>query len=157
MPRAAPARRASPAPRAWSTGPGIPSAARACRPGTRRTGCPASPRSPGPDRLLRSPGIPAPRTAAWPNRGPVQARTLSDAAYREEYTNDRSKTIRDPEALAVRQTALFRRLLFVDGTHTSPGLGWPDTADEGQEPRVGILVGRARGGRALAIPDHDDS
>jgi uncharacterized protein (DUF1330 family) len=32
------------------------------------------------------------------------------------------------EALAVRQTALDRRLLFVDGAHTSPGLGWPDTA-----------------------------
>jgi uncharacterized protein (DUF1330 family) len=35
------------------------------------------------------------------------------------------------EALAVRQTALDRRLLFVDGTHTSPGLGWPQTG-EGQ-------------------------
>jgi len=32
------------------------------------------------------------------------------------------------EALAVRQTALDRRLLFVDGAHISPGLGWPDTA-----------------------------
>ena len=31
------------------------------------------------------------------------------------------------EALAVRQTALDRRLLFVDGAHISPGLGWPDT------------------------------
>jgi uncharacterized protein (DUF1330 family) len=35
------------------------------------------------------------------------------------------------EALAVRQTALDRRLLFVDGAHTAPGLGWPDTG-EGQ-------------------------
>jgi hypothetical protein len=34
------------------------------------------------------------------------------------------------EALAVRQTALDRRLLFVDGTHISPGLGWPDTVEE---------------------------
>ena len=34
------------------------------------------------------------------------------------------------EALAVRRTALDRRLLFVDGAHTSPGLGWPDTAKE---------------------------
>src|SRR6201995_1378292 len=34
------------------------------------------------------------------------------------------------EALAVRQTALDRRLLFVDGAHISPGLGWPDTAEE---------------------------
>jgi len=33
------------------------------------------------------------------------------------------------EALAVRQTALDRRLLFVDGTHTSPGLGWPQTGE----------------------------
>ena len=32
------------------------------------------------------------------------------------------------EALAVRQTALDRRLLFVDGAHISPGLGWPDSA-----------------------------
>src|ERR1700749_3349044 len=32
------------------------------------------------------------------------------------------------EALAVRQTALARRLLFVDGAHISPGLGWPDTS-----------------------------
>ena len=31
------------------------------------------------------------------------------------------------EARAVRQTALDRRLLFVDGAHISPGLGWPDT------------------------------
>jgi uncharacterized protein (DUF1330 family) len=40
------------------------------------------------------------------------------------------------EALAVRQTALNRRLLFVDGAHTAPGLGWPDTG-EGQpsQPR----------------------
>jgi len=30
------------------------------------------------------------------------------------------------EALAVRQAALDRRLLFVDGAHISPGLGWPD-------------------------------
>jgi uncharacterized protein (DUF1330 family) len=29
------------------------------------------------------------------------------------------------EALAVRQKALNRRLLFVDGAHTTPGLGWP--------------------------------
>jgi uncharacterized protein (DUF1330 family) len=29
------------------------------------------------------------------------------------------------EALAVRQTALNRRLIFVDGAHTTPGLGWP--------------------------------
>jgi len=35
------------------------------------------------------------------------------------------------EALAIRQTALDRRLLFVDGAHTAPGLGWPDTG-EGQ-------------------------
>ena len=35
------------------------------------------------------------------------------------------------EALAVRQTALDRRLLFVDGAPTAPGLGWPDTG-EGQ-------------------------
>jgi len=35
------------------------------------------------------------------------------------------------EALAVRQTAMDRRLLFVDGAHTAPGLGWPDTG-EGQ-------------------------
>jgi len=35
------------------------------------------------------------------------------------------------EALAVRQAALDRRLLFVDGAHTAPGLGWPDTG-EGQ-------------------------
>ena len=34
------------------------------------------------------------------------------------------------EALAVRQTALDRRLLFVDGARISPGLGWPDTAEE---------------------------
>ena len=34
------------------------------------------------------------------------------------------------EALAVRQTALDRRLLFVDGAHISPGLGWPDTAED---------------------------
>ncbi|HEX3195224.1 MAG TPA: DUF1330 domain-containing protein, partial [Streptosporangiaceae bacterium] len=34
------------------------------------------------------------------------------------------------EALAVRQTALDRRLLFVDGTHISPGLGWPDTTED---------------------------
>ena len=34
------------------------------------------------------------------------------------------------EALAVRQTALDRRLLFVDGAHISPGLGWPDTVEE---------------------------
>ena len=33
------------------------------------------------------------------------------------------------EALAVRQTALDRRLLFVDGAHISPGLGWPGTAE----------------------------
>ena len=32
------------------------------------------------------------------------------------------------EALAVRQTAVDRRLLFVDGAHISPGLGWPDSA-----------------------------
>jgi len=47
--------------------------------------------------------------------------------------NDRSKTTKDPEALTVRQTALDRRLLFVDGTYTSPGLGWPDTV-EGLHP-----------------------
>ena len=35
------------------------------------------------------------------------------------------------EALAIRQTALDRRLLFVDGAPTAPGLGWPDTG-EGQ-------------------------
>jgi uncharacterized protein (DUF1330 family) len=35
------------------------------------------------------------------------------------------------EALAVRQAALNRRLLFVDGAHTAPCLGWPDTG-EGQ-------------------------
>jgi len=46
------------------------------------------------------------------------------------------------EALAVRQTALDRRLLFVDGAHTAPGLGWPDTGEgqtgEGQprQPRA---------------------
>ena len=43
------------------------------------------------------------------------------------------------EALAVRQTALDRRLLFVDGAPTSPGLGWPDTAEEraeGDDPRL---------------------
>ena len=34
------------------------------------------------------------------------------------------------EALAVRQTALDRRLLFVDGAHISPGLGWPDTTED---------------------------
>lgn len=34
------------------------------------------------------------------------------------------------EALAVRQTALDRRLLFVDGAHISPGLGWPDAAED---------------------------
>jgi uncharacterized protein (DUF1330 family) len=28
-------------------------------------------------------------------------------------------------ALAIRQTALDRRLIFVDGAHTTPGLGWP--------------------------------
>jgi uncharacterized protein (DUF1330 family) len=41
------------------------------------------------------------------------------------------------EALAVRQTALDRRLLFVDGAPTAPGLGWPDTG-EGQpsQPRA---------------------
>ena len=41
------------------------------------------------------------------------------------------------EAMAVRQTALDRRLLFVDGAHTAPGLGWPDTG-EGQprQPRA---------------------
>jgi uncharacterized protein (DUF1330 family) len=30
------------------------------------------------------------------------------------------------EALAIRQTALDRRLLFVDGVRQSPGLGWPE-------------------------------
>ena len=30
------------------------------------------------------------------------------------------------EALAVRQTALDRRLLFVDGENLSSGLGWPE-------------------------------
>ena len=43
------------------------------------------------------------------------------------------------EALALRQTALDRRLLFVDGAPTSPGLGWPDTAEEraeGDDPRL---------------------
>jgi uncharacterized protein (DUF1330 family) len=34
------------------------------------------------------------------------------------------------EALAVRQTALDRRLLFVDGAHISPGLGWPASAED---------------------------
>jgi len=34
------------------------------------------------------------------------------------------------EALAARQAALDRRLLFVDGSHISPGLGWPDTVEE---------------------------
>src|ERR1700748_1183683 len=39
------------------------------------------------------------------------------------------------EALAVRQTALDRRLLFVDGAHIFPGLGWPDTAaDRATQP-----------------------
>ncbi len=33
------------------------------------------------------------------------------------------------EALTVRQTAMNRRLLFVDGAHTAPGLGWPDTGE----------------------------
>lgn len=33
------------------------------------------------------------------------------------------------EALAVRQTALDRRLLFIDGAHISPGHGWPATAE----------------------------
>src|SRR6185312_9845385 len=61
---------------------------------TPHTGCPASPRSPGPGRPLTSPGTPAPRTAAWPNRGPVQARTRAAAAYRGRYMNDRSKTTR---------------------------------------------------------------
>jgi uncharacterized protein (DUF1330 family) len=36
-------------------------------------------------------------------------------------------------ALAVRQTALNRRLIFADGAHTTPGLGWPE---DGEVPRV---------------------
>ena len=40
------------------------------------------------------------------------------------------------EALAVRQTALNRRLLFVDGAHISPGLGWPDTVEDPQPDRA---------------------
>ena len=40
------------------------------------------------------------------------------------------------EALAVRQTALARRLLFVDGAHIAPGLGWPDTGKgQPRQPR----------------------
>ena len=39
------------------------------------------------------------------------------------------------EALAVRQTALDRRLLFVDGAHISPGLGWPDSLENQHELR----------------------
>jgi uncharacterized protein (DUF1330 family) len=46
------------------------------------------------------------------------------------------------EALAVRQTALDRRLLFVDGAHTTPGLGWPDTG-EGQ-PRQPAMSSPAK-------------
>jgi len=34
------------------------------------------------------------------------------------------------EALAVRQTALNRRLIFVDGAHTTPGLGWPEVDED---------------------------
>ena len=34
------------------------------------------------------------------------------------------------EALAIRQTALDRRLLFVDGTHHAPGLGWPEGGED---------------------------
>jgi len=34
------------------------------------------------------------------------------------------------EALALRQTALDRRLLFVDGGHQSPGLGWPESGED---------------------------
>ena len=41
------------------------------------------------------------------------------------------------EALAVRQTALDRRLIFVDGAHISPGLGWPDGAEDQQDPAAG--------------------
>jgi len=33
------------------------------------------------------------------------------------------------EALAVHQTALNRRLIIVDGAHTTPGLGWPEDED----------------------------
>ena len=34
------------------------------------------------------------------------------------------------EALAIRRTALDRRLLFVDGGHQSPGLGWPESGED---------------------------
>ncbi len=34
------------------------------------------------------------------------------------------------EALAVRQTALDRRLLFVDGENLSSGLGWPEGGED---------------------------
>ena len=42
------------------------------------------------------------------------------------------------EALAVRQTALDRRLLFVDGENLSSGLGWPEG---GEDRRVGKTCG----------------
>ena len=41
------------------------------------------------------------------------------------------------EALAVRQTALDRRLIFVDGAHISPGLGWPDSAEDRHDHATG--------------------
>ena len=34
------------------------------------------------------------------------------------------------EALAIRQTALDRRLLLVDGGNESPGLGWPESGED---------------------------
>jgi hypothetical protein len=34
------------------------------------------------------------------------------------------------EALAVRQTARDRRLLFVDGENLSSGLGWPEGGED---------------------------
>ena len=54
------------------------------------------------------------------------------------------------EALAIRQTALDRRLLFVDGAHTAPGLGWPDTG-EGQ-PRQPARSSPARSSPARSSP-----
>ena len=39
------------------------------------------------------------------------------------------------EALAIRQSALDRRLLFVDAP-TSPGLGWPESGEDPERERA---------------------
>ena len=40
------------------------------------------------------------------------------------------------EALALSRTALDRRLIFVDGAHTSPGLGWPEAGQDHHRERA---------------------